>query len=397
MLSARSIDGLLPREGRWWLLASGTLLVVGWIKGINLLLLLSYLMLALPLLNLLLAPRQVRRLAGQRISLEPLFAGQICSWDVEVIAQGRRASSGWTIEDVGPNHRLIWFNDRLESGQKARFRAQVTLPKRGNYSLEPLVARCLYPFGLIHWRKPIGPAESWVVLPALGRLDVAAFRHWLERMARAEGRLRRAAQPSMIHQDDLHGLRPFRPGDSPRWIHWRTSARRNEKMVREFERTPGQHLILIVDPGAPDPRPGVEDARLEAVISLAATICWEWSRNYTDQLFLVIAGKELVIHSGYCSRDKSLAMLRSLATVAPEPIWNAEAVVKSLERRALPEAPAVLLSAREHSSLGQRLSAAIRRPVIGLDPAKAGRFYHPPSAPRRLPAEAPTRTLSRNA
>jgi hypothetical protein len=71
--------------------------------------------------------------------------------------------------------------------------------------------------------------------------------------------------------------------------------------------------------------------------------------------------------------------------------------VKSLERRALPDAPVVLLSSREHSPLGRRLSAAIGRQVIGLEPDKAGSFYNPPGAPRRMATEVPTLALSRNA
>ena len=45
-------------------------------------------------------------------------------------------------------------------------------------------------------------------------------------------------------QTDFHGLRTFQPADSPRWIHWRTSARRGELMVKEFEETPTDNLIL---------------------------------------------------------------------------------------------------------------------------------------------------------
>src|SRR5260370_13190239 len=192
----------------------------------------------------------------------------------------------------------------------------------------------------------------------------------------------------MIHQDDLHGLRPFRPGDSPRWIHWRTSARRNEKMVREFERTPGQNLILIVDPTILDARQGIEDARLEAVVSLAATICWEWSKNSTDQLVLLVAVPEPEIQTGYCTREKALEMLRTLALVNPQPAWHADAAFKALSRRALPEAPVLFLSARDQSPLGARLPAPQGRPAIRPAPAKAGGFYHAAGAPRRPPGVA---------
>ena len=69
---------------------------------------------------------------------------------------------------------------------------------------------------------------------------------------------------------NVHGLRQFRAGDSPRWIHWRTTARRGELMIREFEDMPNDHLVLIVDPGERD------HPVLERLLSLAATICWDW-------------------------------------------------------------------------------------------------------------------------
>ena len=37
------------------------------------------------------------------------------------------------------------------------------------------------------------------------------------------------------HGTDLYGVREFRSGDALRRIHWRTSARRGQLVVREFE------------------------------------------------------------------------------------------------------------------------------------------------------------------
>src|SRR5207245_10092424 len=64
-------------------------------------------------------------------------------------------------------------------------------------------------------------------------------------LARANPRRHPAAQ------SDFHGLRAFRSGDSPHWIHWRTSARLGELMVREFEETPDDNLVIILDAWLP--------------------------------------------------------------------------------------------------------------------------------------------------
>ena len=92
------------------------------------------------------------------------------------------------------------------------------------------------------------PAEEVVVLPRLGRLHRGLFRRLLWTTAADADRRRRLPRRHPAAQDQFHGLRPFRSGDNPRSVHWRTSARRGEWMVREFEDLPGDNLVLVFDP-----------------------------------------------------------------------------------------------------------------------------------------------------
>src|SRR5262249_37179029 len=254
---------------------SFALLLAGWLKGINLLLLLAYLMLAVWAVNIVAALRQPARISARRIPRGPFFVGSVCAWDIELWNTGPKPSSGWRIVDRGPEHECDWFLERIACGESVRVHAQAVFLKRGLYFPDPLMGKCLHPFGLAQRVKKLADAHPWYVLPAMGKLDVEAFRQWISRTARSEGQVIRTSRPSMVRQDDLHGLRPFRPGDSPRWIHWRTSARRNQKMVREFEESGGQNLILIVDPWGS----GEHLTALDQTVSLAATICWEWARH----------------------------------------------------------------------------------------------------------------------
>src|SRR6478752_4681123 len=70
----------LPREGRYWLLASAGLWVVGWLKGINLILLLAYLLLLLLGLNWLAARRALHGVRARRVVRGPVFAGTPFLW-----------------------------------------------------------------------------------------------------------------------------------------------------------------------------------------------------------------------------------------------------------------------------------------------------------------------------
>ncbi|MDY6795589.1 MAG: DUF58 domain-containing protein [Actinomycetota bacterium] len=46
---------------------------------------------------------------------------------------------------------------------------------------------------------------------------------------------------------DYYGVREFRPGDPLRHVHWKTTARKGELVVREFEREVGTPLTVLID------------------------------------------------------------------------------------------------------------------------------------------------------
>src|SRR5206468_4266786 len=108
-----------------------------------------------------------------------------------------------------------------------------------------------YPFGLVRREAGLVPGEEIIVLPQLGRLHRGRLRRLLKQSAPTVGRIRRQLRRHPMAQAEFHGLRAFRSGDSPRLIHWRTSARRGELMVREFEEAPTDNLVLIFDPWLP--------------------------------------------------------------------------------------------------------------------------------------------------
>ncbi|HLW66852.1 MAG TPA: DUF58 domain-containing protein, partial [Gemmataceae bacterium] len=275
-------------------------------------------------------------------------------------------------------HRLQWFVDRLDSHQSARFQGRAVFQRRGVYPLAPLTAVCLYPFGLVQYRRELLPVQEWLVLPRFGQLALARFQRWLARMARGEERIFRTARASMIHQDDLHGLRPFRPGDNPRWIHWRTTARRGETMVREFEEAAGQNLLVILDPWSENP--DYADAGLEAAISLAATICAAWCRERHDRFGLAVAGCAPECMAGYGSQQTALEALHALARVAGQRRVDPGPLVQLLAHKPGPDALPLLIGQRPNAALTDAVSAKLRRPVIMLQPEMAHEFYTAPEA-----------------
>ena len=81
------------------------------------------------------------------------------------------------------------------------------------------------------------------------------------------------AAPRAGSGNELFGIREYRPGDSLRRIHWRSSARHGELVVREYEPPGMRTLALFVDPSPPS----VEVA--DQVARLAASEAWDCIRE----------------------------------------------------------------------------------------------------------------------
>jgi uncharacterized protein (DUF58 family) len=123
------------------------------------------------------------------------------------------------------------------------------------------------PFGLVERRVSISDPAELIVYPTVGQLT----RRWqvLQRQAVETRRGQRHDRSSQ--QQEYHGLRDYRPGDSPRWIHWRTSARLGQPMVKEFEQQNEQDLAVLIDPWLPRSRASAEQREaLEQAVQFAA-------------------------------------------------------------------------------------------------------------------------------
>jgi uncharacterized protein (DUF58 family) len=395
----------LPREGWLWLVIAGFMLITGLLKGINLLALFGCLMLALWGLNFFLAGRRLRHLRGQRWINGPVFAGTPFAVTVEVTNSGRTAFPGLCVEDNGG--RLSWFTPLLQSHQTQPFVQDVVLPQRGAYAWGALTAVSGYPFGLLQRRLVLVPPVQVVVLPRLGMLHRGQLRGVLPPVGLAEGRTPHAAHRHAGARAEFHGLRAFRSGDSPRWIHWRTTARCGELMVREFEDVPMNNLVVVLAAGnselgtgsqpeqplaaqvgatgwgkrvlafgatrkhplTPNPSPPpVRGEKTEDAVSLAATICWEWCRQGGDRLVLAADGAKPIVLDGLTGRDHALRLLEALA------LWNGAPV--SAPRSPLPEllaalplppAPILVVSSGGHGGLAEALRQQLRRPVACVD------------------------------
>ncbi len=137
--------------------------------------------------------------------------------------------------------------------------------RRGHYRLGPVEIGTEGPFGLFAWVRHLHSEHEVTVLPRLHPLP-----HWPLEQAEAYGRAVKGHSP---YPDPtlVVTTRPMLPGDSPRRIHWKRSARTGALQVREVEPSAGGHGVVVLDlwVGAygrsPDPR------LLDAATEMAAS------------------------------------------------------------------------------------------------------------------------------
>lgn len=141
--------------------------------------------------------------------------------------------------------------------RSVRLRYPVQATRRGRWALGPLVVTRTDPFGVAQVRATLGDRETVTVWPVV--VDLPAPRELL--VAEPERSVVGARSPAA---DDA-ALRDYRIGDDLRRVHWPSSARRGELVVRSDERAGMRPVTVLLD----QPEPG--DA-LEWSISLAASV-----------------------------------------------------------------------------------------------------------------------------
>ncbi len=103
------------------------------------------------------------------------------------------------------------------------------------------------------------------------------------------------------HDISFHALRPYQPGDDRRYVHWRTSARTGQLMVRQFEETRRSQLTIIHGEYT-----GyyASDTEFELAVSVMASMAAQVIRDGT-QMSVVTETRRLHTHSPAALLDDS--------------------------------------------------------------------------------------------
>ncbi len=339
----------MTREGWFYVLIWIGMLGQGLYHKINLVLLIAGLAAGPAVCSLLISGQVMDRLRLTRRLPPYLFAGQ--SLQIDYVLENQRAFSAalaLELEDLLvpsdrglPGARSVSprvFFARVGGRSSGRLKWEGPSPTRGRYEARPIELTTRAPFGFIERRVSLEAPGRLTVYPRVGQLT-RRFRV-LHREATETRRGNRSDRA--VQQEEYHGLRDYRPGDSPRWIHWRTSARLGELMVKEFEVQRKQDMAILLDPWLPEVRASAEQREaVEEAIRFAATVCLETCRERGRRIVLGWTGANPGLRQGPASIKllhellDGLAVLRSntdgtlfeLLDVLPPPILREAFVI----------------------------------------------------------------------
>ncbi|WP_114558640.1 DUF58 domain-containing protein [Desertihabitans aurantiacus] len=198
------------------------------------------------------------------------------------MAIGESAVGRLVLEKTGPiPYGILRFEDYVPRhlGVRPRFtvqtlashwRREFTYPLqgsvRGRYSTGPLMVRSSDPLGLAQLDRSFHATSEVMVTPRIFPLE--EMRNAGGGGATGESRPQRLG---VVGQDDVL-VREYRHGDDVRRVHWRSTARRGELMVRREEQAFDPSVTVMLDSRASAHGGHGKDSSFEWAVSAAASV-----------------------------------------------------------------------------------------------------------------------------
>jgi uncharacterized protein (DUF58 family) len=232
------------------------------------------------------------RLVLERRAPERLAVGGASELEIAVTNPGRRRVVADVYDEVPRDlaaHDPAYPATAVAAGETKVLRYAVTPRVRGDRRLGPLVALSRSPLGLLRRRVLAGAGESVRVHPDTSRFlpdEALSPKQVLASLGVKPARQRGEGT-------DFESLRDYVPGDDPRRIDWRATARRGRLVTRLHQHERNHTVMIAVDASRlMGGRVGArERTKLDCAVDSALALAWS-ALHAGDRVGLVVFDRE---------------------------------------------------------------------------------------------------------
>ncbi len=343
----------ITREGIVYITIMSVMFLGSIIGRTNMLMFVFAMMIGPWVLNGWIAFSMLRRTHAKRGLPHRVMAGEMVSVEIEV-ANHKWFLSSWLL---AARDQVTHIRDRFQAAalfvriparQSRRGHYFVRFSQRGEYSFGPLELTTHFPLGLVERGFLFNDFAKLIVHPRVGRMTS----RWRSDLWNATEVVERRRMRAGLFDDEFHRIREYRLGDNPKAIHWRTTARRGELMVREFQQTRDRDLVLLVELWQPA-QPTTSDLdRVELAISFASTVLHETLRqSHEARLRMIVVGTQTIAWDQLSSLEQALDQL---ALASASPTADLRPVIDETMQRISSSSRVVVVSSRPRSELLMR-------------------------------------------
>ncbi|WP_031506597.1 DUF58 domain-containing protein [Streptomyces megasporus] len=317
--SLRAALGGLTTRGRSFLAAGVAATACAYLLGQGDLLRVGILLTVLPLVCVVVLHRTRHRVAAsRRLSPTRLPVRDEARVHLRLDNVSRLPTGLLMLQDrvpylLGPRPRFVL--DRVEPGGRREVSYRVRSDLRGRYPLGPLQLRLTDPFGMVELTRSFSAYDTLTVVPRIEPLPPVRLPG--EVGGWGEGRRRSLATAG---EDDVIP-RGYRHGDDLRRVHWRSTARHGELMVRREEQARKPHCTVLLDTRRAAWAGSGPDSAFEWAVSGAASVAAHLLERGSAVRLLTDAGTPVPGPNGDAPgmgvSDTVGLILDTLATVHP--------------------------------------------------------------------------------
>jgi uncharacterized protein (DUF58 family) len=297
-------------EGRKFIIIS---LAVGFAAvntGNNLLYLVLAMLLSLIIASGVLSEWGIKGLAIKRTFPPYIFAQTPCSILVQVTNQKRYLPSfSLELEEEidGEKRGGLTYLFRIGPQKTQTQVYRLSFPRRGIHRLQDPHLLTRFPFGFFIKGALTKEAREVLAYPQL--------LPWQEHLpVQAHGDESARSRPHKGRGEDIFSVREYLPGDASRDIHWRSTAKRSQPIVKEYERPGAKKVQIYLDTFLPEKATEREQALFEQRVSRAASLAYHLLMKQDFLVGLTLGAEVIPAQTGDAHLHR---ILRALALVAP--------------------------------------------------------------------------------